>query len=431
MTLSAINMPSIVAYKAANQVDSTGTDTLIDTQNNNTTTEVFQPNTINNTGLLTQNVLETLQNVGFNVGQLSENENEAVQNFVQSLYQSLTPRINDNSVASQSDSLSIVDNVLLSGGTNFKYTIDFSDANLGDYLPDVKANLQKALDNIGQYIRSDAVFNLKVFGKYKDINVLAETDSTLTQATLYEKQSIDTSFVSDSLYQYELNPHSSDANLLINLARIGDMSFSGTPTPDKFDLTSILTHEVLHGLAFTGTIGNVNTNLRTKYDDLVIIQDGVPFFVGENAKKANAGNPVPLASEKSGYGSAFYHVAIPTDLMSESIKKGEVKTISPLNVAMLEDIGISLANTGNATPSVAKTQNGYTNPSVGLQGLIGTIKQNNDLQSNFDNLAKVFGHKFTSSSAVNLPDFLTQLAANIENNTSIHSAVGSLISLSA
>ena len=423
-------MPSIGAYQATNQVDSTGTDTLIDTQNN-TTTEVFQPNVSKQTGLLTQNVLETLQNLGFNVSQLSENENGAVQNFVQSLYQSLMPRINDNSVASQSDTNSILDSTLVSGGTNFKYTIDFSDASLGDYLPDVKANLQKALDNIGQYIRSDAVFNLKVFGKYKDSNVLAQTDSTMTQATLHEKQSIDTSFVSDSLYQYELNPNSADASLLINLSRIGDMSFSGKPTPDKFDLTSILTHEVLHGLAFTGTIGNVNTNLRTKYDDLVSIQDGVPFFVGENAKKANAGKPVPLASEKSGYGSAFYHVAIPTDLMSESIKKGEVKTISPLNVAMLEDIGISMANTGNATSSIEKTQNGYTNPSVGLKGLIGTIKQNNDLQSNFDNLAKVFGNKFISSSAVNLPDFLTQLAANIENNTSIHSAVGSLISLSA
>jgi hypothetical protein len=46
-------------------------------------------------------------------------------------------------------------------------------------------------------------------------------------------------------------------------------------------------------------------------------------------------------------------------------------------------------------------------------------------------LAKVFGNKFISSSAVNLPDFLTQLVANIENNTSIHSAVGALISLSA
>lgn len=430
MTLSAINMPSISAYQGTNQVDGAATDTLIDTQNN-TSTEVFQPNASKNKGLLTQNVLETLQNVGFNVGQLSENENRAVQNFVQSLYQSLMPRVLDNSVASQSDSLSIVDSTLVSGGTNFKYTIDFSDASLGDYLPDVKANLQKALDNIGQYIRSDAVFNLKVSGKYKDSNVLAQTDSTMTQATLHEKQSIDTSFVSDSLYQYELNPNSADASLLINLTRIGDMSFSGKPAPDKFDLTSILTHEVLHGLAFTGTIGNVNTNLRTKYDDLVSIQDGVPFFVGENAKKANLGNPVPLASAKSGYGSAYYHVAIPSDLMSESIKKGEVKTISPLDVAMLKDIGISMANTGNEIPSVAKTQNGYNNSSVGLQGLIGTIKQNNDLQSNFDNLAKVFGNKFTSSSAVNLPDFLTQLAVNIESNTSFHSAVGSLISLSA
>jgi hypothetical protein len=427
MTISAINTPSLGTYSLTNQVDSAATDTLID----NTNTKVSLPETSNNAGLLTQNVLETLKSVGFNIEQLSENENGAVNNFVQSLYQSLTPRTIENTVVSQSDSLSIIDNTSISGGTNFKYTIDFGDSNLGDYLPDVKANLQKALDNIGQYIRSDAVFNLKVSGKYKDSNVLAETDSTMTQATLHEKQSIDTSFVSDSLYQYELNPNSADASLLINLARIGDMSFSGKPEPDKFDLTSILTHEVLHGLAFTGTLGNVNTNLRTKYDELVNMQDGVPFFVGENAKKANAGNPVPLASEKSGYGSAFYHVAIPADLMSESIKKGEVKTISPLDVAMLEDIGIPLASTETLAPSIAKIQNSYNKPSAGLQNLIGTIKQNNDLQTNFDNLSQVLGNKSTSSTVVKLSDFLTQLAANIESNTSIHSAVGSLISLSA
>ena len=429
MTISAINTPSLGTYSLTNQVDSAATDTLID--NTNTNTKVSLPETSNNAGLLTQNVLETLKSVGFNIEQLSENENGAVNNFVQSLYQSLTPRTIENTVVSQSDSLSIIDNTSISGGTNFKYTIDFGDSNLGDYLPDVKANLQKALDNIGQYIRSDAVFNLKVSGKYKDSNVLAETDSTMTQATLHEKQSIDTSFVSDSLYQYELNPNSADASLLINLVRIGDMSFSGKPEPDKFDLTSILTHEVLHGLAFTGTLGNVNTNLRTKYDELVNMQDGVPFFVGENAKKANAGNPVPLASEKSGYGSAFYHVAIPADLMSESIKKGEVKTISPLDVAMLEDIGIPLASTQTLAPSIAKMQNSYNKPSAGLQNLIGTIKQNNDLQTNFDNLAQVLGNKSTSSTVVKLSDFLTQLAANIESNTSIHSAVGSLISLSA
>ena len=427
MTISAINTPSLGTYSLTNQVDSAATDTLID----NTNTKVSLPETSNNAGLLTQNVLETLKSVGFNIEQLSENENGAVNNFVQSLYQSLTPRTIENTVVSQSDSLSIIDNTSISGGTNFKYIIDFGDSNLGDYLPDVKANLQKALDNIGQYIRSDAVFNLKVSGKYKDSNVLAETDSTMTQATLHEKQSIDTSFVSDSLYQYELNPNSADASLLINLVRIGDMSFSGKPEPDKFDLTSILTHEVLHGLAFTGTLGNVNTNLRTKYDELVNMQDGVPFFVGENAKKANAGNPVPLASEKSGYGSAFYHVAIPADLMSESIKKGEVKTISPLDVAMLEDIGIPLASTQTLAPSIAKMQNSYNKPSAGLQNLIGTIKQNNDLQTNFDNLAQVLGNKSTSSTVVKLSDFLTQLAANIESNTSIHSAVGSLISLSA
>ena len=432
MTIYAVNTPLMGAYSTINQIDSTTISPPINAESNAKTEDNVAAEG-NNTGLLTQNVLETLKKVGFNVEQMSENETGAVQNFVQSLYQSLALRLaENNSLITQNDSATVVDSSLIAGGTNFKYTIDFSDANLGDYLPDVKANLKKALDNIGQFIRSDAVFNLKVSGKYKDANVLAETDSTMTQATLHQKQSIDTSFVSDSLYQYELNPNATDAHLLINLARIGEMSFSGEPVPDKFDLTSILTHEVLHGLAFTGTLGNPNTDLRTKYDGLVDMQDGTPFFVGENAKKANAGNPVPLASEKSGYGSAYYHVAIPADLMSESIKKGEVKTISPLDIAMLEDIGIPLAETENNAPNVAKIQNGYDRPNAGLQNLIGSIKQNNELQTYFDHLAQAFSSQSQSmtSTGVNLPDFLTQLADNIERNASFHSAVGSLVSLS-
>ena len=45
-------------------------------------------------------------------------------------------------------------NSLISGGDGFKYTIDVSDANLGEYLPNVIDSLKTAFANIGQYNHS-------------------------------------------------------------------------------------------------------------------------------------------------------------------------------------------------------------------------------------------------------------------------------------
>jgi hypothetical protein len=304
------------------------------------------------TGSLTKNVLQTMQNMGFNTASLSADDKQVLQNFVQSLYKALAPMdapspssvgspIDTNSTSVNAVNTIKTDmNTLISGGDGFKYTIDVSDANLGEYLPHVIDSLKTAFANIGQYIHSDVVFNVKVIGQNTSNDILAEADATMTEATTQTENVIDTSFVSDVTYKSELHPNSPDANLFINLGRIGDMSFKGEPSPDKFDFTSIITHEILHGLAFTGVIGNAATPLRTKYDELVMMQNNKPYFVGVNAQKANAGNPVPLVPESAGNGSAYYHVDVQGDLMAETIKKGQVSPISPLDIAILQDLGI-------------------------------------------------------------------------------------------
>ncbi len=380
---------------------------------------------------LTQNVLQSLQSIGVNdvtldsglvaTSMLSPNESEALKSFVQSLYKALTPEniVTTSSTVTNADGTSVVDDNLVSGGTNFKYTIDFSEANLGDNLAAIKENIKNALDNIGQYVASNAVFNLKVLSKSENSSMLAETNSTMTTATSFGQQSIDTSFVSDSIYGSELSPDTADAKLFINLARIDEMSFSGVPTPDKYDLTTIITHEVLHGLAFTGALNDGNVPLKTGYDELVTVQNGTPFFIGRHAKTANAGNAIPLSPDTSGAGSAVYHVAIPSDLMSESIKKGEVKTISPLDVAMLQDIGVTIAS--------SKSLNPYDNSKAGLQNLIGSMQKTATLQVDFDKLVQSFGNNSNAS----LQDFLTKLASNIESGASLQNGVGNLLSVAA
>ena len=401
------------------------------------------PPSIDRTGSLTKNVLQTMQNMGFNTAALSVDDSQVLQNFVQSLYNALTPvdvppqpSINKNfdvapvvvDTENSANAVKTDTNSLISGGDGLKYTIDLSQANLGDYLPNVISSLKTAFENIGQYIHSDVVFNIKVIGQHTSVDILAEADATMTEATTQSQKMIDTSFVSDVTYQSELHPNTPDANLFINLSRIGDMSFSGVPAPDKFDFTSIITHEILHGLAFTGALGNAATPLRTKYDALVMMQNNKPYFVGVNAEKANAGNPVPLVPESAGSGSAFYHVDVQGDLMAETIKKGQVSAMSPLDIAILQDIGIPVVNNTGLPP---KAQIAYDSPSNSLQKLIGAVQEANTLNKNFDNLMLTFTDKASTSTPIKLQDFLSQLALNTVNNNSLQNTVGSFISVAA
>jgi predicted nicotinamide N-methyase len=392
------------------------------------------------TGSLTQNVLQTMQNMGFSTASLSADDKQILQNFVQSLYKALAPMdvpslssvgspIDTNSTSVNAANTIKTDmNTLISGGDGFKYTIDVSDANLGEYLSNVIDSLKTAFANIGQYIHSDVVFNVKVIGQNTSNDILAEADATMTEATTQTENVIDTSFVSDVTYKSELHPNSPDANLFINLGRIGDMSFKGEPSPDKFDFTSIITHEILHGIAFTGVIGNAATPLRTKYDELVMMQNNKPYFVGVNAQKANAGNPVPLVPESAGNGSAYYHVDVQGDLMAETIKKGQVSPISPLDIAMLQDLGIPVVPNTGLPP---KAQIAYDSPSNSLQKLIGAVQEANTLNANFDRFMLTFTDKTCSSAPIKLQDFLTQLALNTVNNNSLQNTVGSYLSIAA
>jgi citrate lyase gamma subunit len=412
-----------------------------------------------NAGALTRTVLQTIQNLGIDTTELSTDKTVAVQNFVQSLYRALnsegnpienngiidaspagytdvmTPHsdspdsVDLNDVRMNSDigtSVTILnavtdDTMLITGGANFKYSIDLSQANLGDYQSAVIADVIKALEMLGQYINSDIVFNIRLIGQTMDRSILAQADATMIEAKTSTQKSIDTSFISDSIYKSELNPHHPDTNLIINLSRLEDMSFNGVPAADKFDFVSIITHELLHGLAFTGTLGNTNTTLKTKYDQLVTKINDIPYFVGANAIEANGGEPVLLAPENRGPGSAFYHVAQSEDLMSDAINKGQIKPISALDIAILKDLSMPINNSNPLT----KLQNIYGDSGSGIQKILDTVQRVDDLNTKFQDLMVAFGA--VPELNLNLQSFLTQLASNARDTPPI----GSLISLTA
>ncbi|MEY2666876.1 MAG: hypothetical protein RLZZ384_1047, partial [Pseudomonadota bacterium] len=119
----------------------TETPTTVSNTSVNTQTSASvntQPPSIDSTGSLTKNVLQTMQNMGFNTASLSADDSQVLQNFVQSLYKALTPvdvmapQINSTSVDTASIALNADNSVdvvqtdthsLISGGNGFKYTI--------------------------------------------------------------------------------------------------------------------------------------------------------------------------------------------------------------------------------------------------------------------------------------------------------------------
>lgn len=378
-----------------------------------------------------QNVIQSLQGLGLNTSDVTTETTdssigkEALQNFLQTLSKALNQNKNPQTlpvIASENDGVE-TNSTKVSGGSNFRYNIDLSEADLGTNLEDVKANIKTALDNIGQHISSKAVFNLKVLTEHVDDHILAQTSSSLVsiKPTL-NGSNVDTTFVADTIRGADSSPK--DATLYINLARIDEMSFNGEPTPEKFDLTTILTHEILHGLAFTGGL-NSNPDFKSVYDSLVTTENGMPFFVGRHATRVNSGMPIPLAPAEAGEGSALYHVSIPSDLMSTSIQKGEVKSISPLDVAMLQDMGVDVMGTPATTPAIEKA---YGDPTTNLRNLMTSVANSDALKVGFSNLVESLGG---SSLTTNLQDFLAHLASNVENNNTLPNGSGSLLSVVA
>ncbi len=229
----------------------------------------------------------------------------------------------------------------ISGGTNLKYSVDFSQANLGNNLANVEADIKMALDNIGQYISSKASFNLQVLTEQTLPKTLAEANATMVNTTGQNGVTQTTAFLADSISGTDSNAGTPDATLYINLANLNQMSFSGTPNANQYDLTTVLTHEILHGLAFTGNLDTAG-GAKTPYDALVTTQNNTPVFTGSHAEAVNSNAPVSLDPLSAGSGSAYYHVIAANDLMSDSLGKGEVRTISALDVAMLQDMGLTV-----------------------------------------------------------------------------------------
>ena len=119
-----------------------------------------------------QNVIQSLGNLGLNTSDVSTNE--SLQIFVQDLSKALT-QVQDIPIAP--NALPSSTDARFSGGTNFKYNVDLSQANLGDNFENVASNIKTALDNIGQFISSRVIFDLKVVTVSINSGTLAQANA--------------------------------------------------------------------------------------------------------------------------------------------------------------------------------------------------------------------------------------------------------------
>ena len=222
-----------------------------------------------------------------------------------------------------------------SAGTgSLQYTATYGD--FGVYASGVKASLEAAMGKLGAYLNAKGSFDLQVLPRNVDSTILAEASGATVRTGIKQTAS---AFLIESVSGNDPNSSAYDATVYINLTNIDEMNLSPASATgaSQYDLTSVLTHELLHAIGFNGTLGT-SAGGTSPYDQLVSFMNGTPYFVGPAATTVYGG-PVPLAPESSGDGSAYYHVDLPNDLMSSGISNGQTRNISKLDLAMLQDIG--------------------------------------------------------------------------------------------
>ena len=229
---------------------------------------------------------------------------------------------------------------------HFAYTLDWT--SFSAYASSVQASIQscltKALNNIGQFFNAKGSLDIQVIPENTNKTVLAEASGALVPvsssiASTAHGASQTTDFLLESQTGIDINGSQADATVYINMANLSQFNLNPSvlPSASQYDLTSILTHEMFHALGFDGMIGSSTTQM-TSYDTYVVTKNGTPYFTGPYAESVYGG-PVPLAPVSKGSGSAYYHVAVASDLMNDSISAGQVKTVSKLDLAILQDLG--------------------------------------------------------------------------------------------
>ena len=228
--------------------------------------------------------------------------------------------------------------------SNFQYTLDFSAfSGYASQQSSVQTCLVAALNKIGVYLNAKGTFDIQVIPENTSANVLAEAASAMVTVpgslTTAHGAKFTTAFLSESQTGTDANGTQADAKVYINMSNWSSFNTnpSASPSKSQYDLTTVLTHELMHAMGFEGMYPNASSS-QTTYDTYIQMQNGLPYFLGPKAQ-AVYGGPVPLDPASSGAGSAYYHLKVASDMMSSALPPGTVRSISALDLAMMQDLG--------------------------------------------------------------------------------------------
>ncbi len=148
-----------------------------------------------------------------------------------------------------------------------------------------------------------------------------------------------------------------DGRIGINLDNLDSLFLDPNPTVsgnvpfNQIDAFTVIVHELGHVLGFLGFVeeaqdaGNVFQTFST-FDEFITFEGDIPFFNGPNAV-ANFGGPIPLTEGNNSHlgnpnGPGDELTGRNGDVLAASISRGNRLSISSLNIAILQDVGIPI-----------------------------------------------------------------------------------------
>ena len=258
----------------------------------------------------------------------------------------------------------------------------------GNYLSQqtlVTTLIQAAGAQIGQYLSGNAVIDVAVtVDETISGSTIAQAGPTslVTEGTLASGAKLMQTAAAAEI-KTGVDPNGTTSEISVTLTRLffntaSDYLGTDNSVPaGKFDAISVLTHEMTHGIAFTGYLQNSdfsgNTVARqsfySDYDTMVASINSQPYFTGKVATIVY-GSALPLTKTTSS--SAIYHVdstassVLAHDLMAPVATNGARVGLSDYDLAVYRDIGLPVTKT-------LSSPDGHTIvPGVGTQTVTGT-----------------------------------------------------------
>ena len=244
----------------------------------------------------------------------------------------------------------------------FAYTVTISDptgaADDALLLTDMKA----ALDAWSVFLAGQGTVDVSVTLDATDggDTELAEGSSDI--ATAIGRSGGKTIYEAGAAYELakgqDPNGATADVDVALNPTNLPLFYFNPNPSgggavpAGKYDLVTVLTHELGHGFGIAGFRNDDGSlpSYESNWDKLVQLSGKTASFVGGHVE-ALYGGAAPITTLSNG--EAYYHFgnsasdADANDLMSGTgLAAGVSHAISPLDVAVMADLDVPLSNTG-------------------------------------------------------------------------------------